>query len=97
MKLKKQFEKLVQKYIDELIEISGKDEDGDYIFYLDFFKVHRILLGRALFELFEIKTIGPPEKENKTKHKRWLDCDHKSLQSSANFPRSVELSGFEYY
>ena len=50
MKLKKQFEKLVQKYIDELIEISGKDEDGDYIFYLDFFKVHRILLGRALFE-----------------------------------------------
>ena len=37
MKLKKQFEKLVQKYIDELIEISGKDDDGEYKYYLDFF------------------------------------------------------------
>ncbi len=29
-------------------------------------KVHKILLGSALFELFEIKTTSPPKQEKKT-------------------------------
>ncbi len=29
-------------------------------------KAHRILLGSALFKLFEIKTTGPPKQEKKT-------------------------------